>query len=75
MCACVCACQRLVYTTQEGCEWQSEGVSKHNLNVKVRMGEGSFDGNPHWGCVHVCLCVCCVWQQQSHYCAIFSSDG
>lgn len=24
-------------------------VSEHNLNEKVSMGEGSFDGNPHWG--------------------------
>lgn len=44
----------MVYAAQGGCEWRSERVSEHNLNEKVRTGEGSFDGNPHWECVCAC---------------------
>lgn len=32
----------------------SERVREHNLNEKVTMGEGSFDGNTYWD---VCVCV------------------
>lgn len=57
----------MVYNTQRACEWWRRRVSEHNLDEKVRMGESSFDGNPHWDV--------CVWQQQSSYCTIFSQAG
>lgn len=45
-------------TTQGGCEWQNERASEHNLNEKVRRGEGCFDGKPRWVCVWMCVCMC-----------------
>lgn len=50
----------MLYNTQGSCQLRdplSETVNEQNLNEKVIIGEGSFDGNPHWGkfeCVFVC---------------------